>query len=305
MKETRYGGLKRMSTQIKFRHLAPSEIEVPEVRVTSIWTEEEYAEFQGTIETNGIGVPLKCIKDGDKFILIDGLHRLDEARRLGLKRVPVAYTEGTMVDAMLKNLYLNRMRGKTPASDEVKLIKHLMGDHGMTIAEISKKTGMSQERIEQRLQIGSAHEYVLTALETEQIGVGVAFHLSRLPGEEGQVVLLSRLLQAVPPATTAEVKDIVDGSLQIIQERNEAPRRPEPVIPVKTLRCHLCGQEYEPGDLRGINVCVTCHGLSRDWIQNRLKGQADKISPADALMDKIARGELTEEEIRELEERIR
>lgn len=293
-----------MSDTIKFRHLDPKQIQVPEVRVTSIWSEEDFAEFQGTIEESGIGVPLKCIKEGETWWLIDGKHRRDEAIRLGINRVPVAYTEGSLVEAMMTNLYLNRARGRTPASDEIKLIHHLMKEYGLTPAIISKKTGMSLDRIEQRLKIGSASAYVLTALETEQIGVGIAFQLSRLPNEEGQTLLLSRLLMAVPPVTTAEVTEIVDGSLQIIQKRNE-PEHPAPeIIPVRTLRCHLCGQEYEPGDLRGINVCVTCHGLSRDWIQNRLKGQTDRISPADALMAKVARGELTEEEKRELEEKL-
>lgn len=293
-----------MSNPIKFRHLDPKQIVVPDVRVTSIWNEEDFAEFQGTIEESGIGVPLKCIKEGDTWWLIDGLHRRDEAIRLGINRVPVAYTEGTLAEAMMSNLFLNRMRGRTPASDEIKLIHHLMNEYGLTPAIISKKTGMSLDRIEQRLKIGTAASYVLTALETEQIGVGVAFQLSRLPNEEGQTLLLSRLLMAVPPVTTAEVTEVVDGSLKIIKERKRPATAPPEIIPVRTLRCHLCGQEYEPGDLRGINVCITCHGLSRDWIQNRLKGQEERISPADALMAKIARGELSEEEKRDLEEKL-
>jgi len=293
-----------LSDTIKFRHLDPRQIVVPDVRVTSIWNEEDFAEFQGTIEESGIGVPLKCIKEGDTWWLIDGKHRLDEATRLGISRVPVAYTEGTLAEAMMSNLYLNRMRGRTPASDEIKLIHHLMNEYGLTPAIISKKTGMSLDRIEQRLKIGTAAAYVLTALETEQIGVGIAFQLSRLASEEVQTLLLSRLLMAVPPVTTAEVTDIVDGSLKILQERKRPEHPPPDTIPVRTLRCHLCGQEYEPGNLRGINVCVTCHGLSRDWIQRRLKDQTESISPADALMAKVARGELSEEEKRELEERL-
>lgn len=293
-----------MTSLIKFRHLDPKQIVVPEVRVTSIWTEEDYAEFQGTIEESGIGIPLKCLKEGETWWLIDGLHRRDEAIRLGINRVPVAYTEGTLAEALMSNLFLNRMRGRTPASDEIKLIHHLMKEYGLTPAVISKRTGMSLDRIEQRLQIGSASAYVLTALETEQIGVGVAFQLSRLPNEEGQTLLLSRLLQAVPSVTTAEVADIVEGSLQLIREKRRPEHQPPEIIPVRTLRCHLCGQEYEPGDLRGINACVTCHGLSRDWIQTRLKGQSERISPAQSLMDKIARGELSEEERRELEEKL-
>jgi ParB-like chromosome segregation protein Spo0J len=294
-----------VSTQIKFRYLDADTIRVPDVRVTSIWSDEEYAEFQRTIATDGIGVPLKCVLDGETWWLIDGLHRLEEAKRLGQKKVPVAYTEGSMVDALLKNLYLNRVRGRTPASDEIKLIQHLLDKYHMSLTDISRKTGMSMELMEQRLQIARAGSYVKMALETGQIGVGVAFQLSRLPHEEGQTILLARLLQAVPPATTAEVQDIVEGSLKIIQEREQTtPRVPE-TIPVKTLRCHLCGQAYEPGDLRGINVCVTCHGLSRDWIQNRLKGQAEKTSPAEALAQKIARGELSEADKAAMEANLR
>jgi len=293
-----------MSTPIKFKHVDPRVIKVPEVRVTSIWTEEEYAEFQGTIETGGIENPLKCLQDGDTLWLVDGLNRLNEAMRLGIKKVPVAYQEGLYVEALLKNLYLNRMRGRTPASDEIKLIQHLMNDHHLTVTEIARKTGMKAQRIEQRLQIGSASPYVLMALEGEQIGVGIAYQLSRLPSLEGQNALLSGLLSAVPPPTTEEVEDIVDGSIKIIQERSQPPREPNPVIPVRTLRCHLCGQEYEPGDLRGINVCATCHGLSRDFIQRRLKDQDERISPRDALAQRIARGDISEAEMDDLKRRL-
>lgn len=293
-----------MSAPIKFKHVDPRVIKIPEVRVTSIWTEEEYAEFQGTIETAGIETPLKCLKEGDTLWLIDGLHRLDEAKRLGLRKVPVAYQEGAYLDAMLKNLYLNRMRGRTPASDEIALIKHLMNDHHLSTSDIAKRTGMSQDLIEKRLQIGSASPYVLMALETEQIGVGIAYQLSRIPAEGGQNALLGGILQAVPPPTIEEVEDIVDGSLKIIQERSQPHNQPPAIIPVRTLRCHLCGQEYEPGDLRGINVCATCHGLSRDFIQRRLKGQDERISPGDALALKVATGELSEAEIADLKRRL-
>ena len=294
-----------MSAPIKFRHLRPDQIQIPEIRVTSIWTEEEYEEFQSTIEANGIGNPIKCVKEGETWWLVDGKHRLEEALRLGYPKIPVAYSEGSLLEAMLKNLYLNRQRGRTPASDEVKLIQYLMNEKGMGVAEIARRTGLSQKRIEQRLQIGSASPYVLTALETEQIGVGVAYQLSRLPGEEGQNLLLGRLLMAVPPATTEEVMVIVDESLRLREEAKRERVPPPDTIPVRTLSCHLCGQHYEPGNLRGINVCITCHGLARDWIQRRLKAQTERISPADALAQKIARGELSAAEKAELEERLR
>ena len=277
-----------MSARIKFRHLRPDQIIIPDPRVTSIWDEDEWGEFKGSLETQGIQQPLKCILEGDTFVLIDGQHRIEEALRLGIKTVPVAYKEGTLLDAMLENLGSNRLRGKTPASEEVKVIKHLMEVKGLTTTQIAEKTGLKVERIEQRLQIGQATAYVLTALETEKIGVGVAFHLSRLPTEGAQIELLARFLQMIPSPTTEEVKEIVDMANDIRKEIDARPHREPVSIPVKTLACHLCGQMYEPGDLRGINICVTCHGLSRDWIQRRLNGQKDRLSPAEAIAAKLA-----------------
>ena len=83
-----------MSEKMKFRHLKPDEIKVPDVRVTSIWSDEEYEDFASTIAKEGINQPVKCILEDGTFWLVDGLHRLDEARRRGIEKVPVVYKEG-------------------------------------------------------------------------------------------------------------------------------------------------------------------------------------------------------------------
>ena len=283
-----------MSEKIRLKHLRPDQITIPDVRVKSIWDDEDWTDFEGSIETQGIKQPVKCILEDKTFWLIDGQHRIEEALRLGIKQIPVAYTEGTLRDAMLENLGSNRLRGKTPASDEVKVIRHLMEKDGLSIDEIAEKTGLKRERIEQRLQIGKAAAYVLHALELEKIGVGVAFHLSRLLTEGAQIEVLARLLQAIPPYTTEEVKEVVDMANDIRREMEQAPPREAPIIPVKTLACHLCGQNYEPGDLRGINICVTCHGLARDWIQRRLNEQKERLTPVESFAQKLAKTDTTE-----------
>ena len=294
-----------MSSPIKFRHLAPSAIQVPEVRVTSIWTDEEYQEFQSTIETNGIGVPLKCIKEGETYWLIDGLHRLDEAKRLGIKKVPVAYTEGALIDAMLKNLYLNRMRGRTPASDEIKLIKYLMDNHGMTVADIAKKTGMNYKRIDQRLQMGTASPYVLTALEIEKIGVGVAYQLSRIPDKDAQTMVLTQILQRITPYREDDVRDIVDDILEYVAEKEQSQDPYQPVIAVRTLACYLCGEQFEAKDMIGLNVCAPCYGIAKDFIQRRKEDQRERITARQALARRAIETPLSEEEKRDLEAKLR
>ena len=277
-----------MSVNMKFRHLKPDEIQVPEVRVTSIWTDEEYEDFASTIQKEGIHQPLKCILDDGTFWLVDGLHRLDEARHRGIEKVPVVYKEGKLVDALMENLVSNRLRGKTPASDEIRLLRHLRDEYHMEPWQIAEKTGLPRARIEQRLQIATAAPEVLSCLEFDQIPLGVAFHLSRLPNQAGQIALLTRLLQATPPATVREVEDIIDHAIEI-QASLATPHEPTNIqIPLKTISCHLCGERYEASDMRGINACATCHGLARDYIQQLKARRSSSITPEQALASRIA-----------------
>jgi len=277
-----------MSVKMKFRHLAPDEIQVPEVRVTSIWSEEEYEDFASTIKKEGIHQPVKCILDDGTYWLVDGLHRLDEARLHSIEKVPVVYKEGQLVDALVENLVSNRLRGKTPASDEIRLLKHLRDEYQMEPWQIAEKTGLPRERVEQRLQIGSAAPEVLSLLEFEQISLGIAYQLSRLPNQSGQIALASRLLQATPPATVKEVEGIVDHALEIQGQMRQPQPNPQIQIPTKTITCHLCGERYEASDMRGINACATCHGLARDYIQQLKKRRTAGVTPEQALAQRIA-----------------
>jgi len=277
-----------MSVNMHVRHLKPDEIQVPEVRVTSIWTDEEYEDFASTIQKEGIHQPLKCILDDGTFWLVDGLHRLDEAKRMGLTKVPVVYKEGKLVDALMENLVSNRLRGKTPASDEIRLLRHLRDEYHMEPWQIAEKTGLPRTRIEQRLQIASAAPEVLSCLEFDQIPLGVAFHLSRLPNQAGQIALLSRLLQATPPATVREVEDIIDHAIEIQDQMREPSVEPNIQIPLKTISCHLCGERYEASDMRGINACATCHGLARDYIQQLKARRSASVTPEEALATRVA-----------------
>ncbi|GAH84617.1 unnamed protein product, partial [marine sediment metagenome] len=229
------------------------------------------------------------------------LHRLDEAKRMGLTKIPVVYKEGKLVDALMENLTSNRLRGKTPASDEIRLLRHLRDEYHMEPYQIAEKTGIPRARIEQRLAIASAAPEVLSCLEFDQIPLGVAFHLSRLPNQSGQIALLTRILQVSPPATVGEVEGIIDSALQIQGAMNETPREPVAQIPVKTLSCHLCGEKYEYRELRGLHACATCHGMARDYIQQLKKRRADPRTPEAILAQKIASAEDVETERAALE----
>jgi len=276
-----------VSSKLKLVHLDPAKVQIPPIRVTSVWDPEEYEVFKASLDADGQGQAIICVKEGDTFWLADGLHRLQEAKLKGWKRIAVAYKEGSLIDAKVRNLYMNRLRGKTRVSDEVALIKDLYEADGLDLAGISRRTGIPLELVEKRLAVGRADPYVLECLDNEKIGVGIAFELSRLPNPKGQVRLLQELLKMPRLPETRWVRDIVDESLRLIEERAKAPEEPAVGPPLRTIRCGFCEQRYEGNEIRGVNLCLTCLGLAKDHIKELMKKRAEGATPEQVLAKRV------------------
>jgi len=284
-----------MSSKLRLINLDPNKIEIPPIRVTSVWDPEEYEVFKASLEADGQGQAIICVKEGEHWWLADGLHRLEEAKAKGWKRIAVAYKEGTLIDAKVRNLYMNRLRGKTKASEEVTLIRDLYENDGLDLPDIGKKTGIPLDLIERRLAIGRADPYVLECLDNERIGVGIAFELSRLPNEKGQVRLLQEILKQPRSPPTEWVKGIVDESLKILTARAKASEDASPIIPLRTIPCFFCDGRYVENDVRGVIACTTCAGLAKDYIKELMRKRRQEGTPEEALAKRIVKASVGEE----------
>jgi len=282
-----------MISKMRLVYLDPHKIQIPPVRVTSVWDPEEYEVFKASLEADGQGQAIICVKEGETWWLADGLHRLEEAKLKGWKRIAVAYKEGSLVDAKVRNLYMNRLRGKTKASEEVALIKDLYENDGLDLGEIAKRTGIPQDLVEKRLTISRADPYVQEMLDAERIGVGIAFELSRLPNPAGQVRLLQELVKMPKLPKTEEIRAIVDESLKILAERSKAEETPTIGPPIRTIKCALDEQRYEASEIIGVNVCRTCFGIAKDHIKELMRKRQRGETPEQILATKVAEASQT------------
>ena len=279
-----------MSSKTKTVNLDPNLVKIPTVRVTSMWDPDEYELFKASLDADGQGQAIICVKEGDTYWLADGLHRLQEAKLKGWPKILVAYKEGSLIDAKLRNLYMNRLRGKTKVSEEVFLIRSLMEEDHLSLGEIQRRTGLSKESVDMRWSIAKAIPEIQVALDQEQISVGVAFQLSRLPYAAGQLSLLMALLQHIPPMTVDAVKRVVDDSLETIAARTNAPTIEHPQIPIPTFKCWFCEQKYPEGEVVGKNICIPCAGIAKDYIQDLMKQRKQGKTEEQILAEKAASG---------------
>lgn len=259
-----------MSKKFVLRSLDPAKIRVPDVRVTSSFDDEILEMFKSSFAEAGIMQPILVARGEDGYVLIDGLHRLEEAKLNNLPAIPAAVIEAGEVDIALQNLTLNRLRGKTKASEMAKVIGELSTKFNLSIEDIAKRTGMRRDYVEKMLCVSKLSLPVLEALDLERIGVGHAYEISRIEDPDVQSRLLSQVLTY--RMSIDDLRGVVDETLRILRSRSEKKIEggDEPVVMVSTAKCNLCEQDWPIRKVMGFNLCISCYALAQDAVKKSL-----------------------------------
>jgi len=94
----------------------PTDILFDRIDITRIIVPEDYLYVRhkrntcDTIRLTGIMIPVVVKKDGERYVLLDGLERLQCAKELGLRHVPAIVTEDSRIDII--RMALNYVRGR-------------------------------------------------------------------------------------------------------------------------------------------------------------------------------------------------
>jgi len=245
---------------MKLRKVDPKSIKVPEVRVTAEFDQELYQQFKESIKAVGQITPPICYAVEGELVLCDGLHRLQEAIASGESTVDVVVIPGDMVDVLTKNIFLDHMRGKTPVSQMVKVIKTLYQEYNLDSDQIQEKTGLTRDYIEKLIRISEASVVVQDALDQGVVGIGHAFELSRLPYPVQQEEVIAK--HQVWRFTVKELHDQIDAVLRELELIKEAPPAAPSQEPRKAAQyaCEGCHEVIEPRYLRPVMLCPNCFG---------------------------------------------
>ena len=265
---------------MRLRKVKPSEIMVPEVRVTARFDDDTLIQFKKSIADAGQVAPIICSLIDGQFVLVDGLHRLNEALANKRESIDVAVIEGDMVDVLCKNIYLDHLRGKTPVSEMVNVIETLWKEYQLDSEKIAEKTGMSRDYIEKLLLISQLTPLVRAALDEERIKIGHAFALTKIKDpakQEAAFWIISQNNMGVGEATKW-----VNDMLKIVEEQAASPSQPTERPPAK-IRCAYCGGEFGPFEIGNPNTCRMCgFTMHQALAQARIESGKDKSSTEDS-----------------------
>lgn len=240
---------------MKLRRINPDKIQVPKVRVTARFDDETWEQFQKSIKEVGAIAPIICCEVDGELVLVDGLHRLVESRRNGATTIDVVVIPGDMVDVLTKNLYLDHMRGKTPASEMVTVIEALWKEYGLDSEKIAERTGLTREYVEKLQVISQLTPKCRAALDEERIRVGHAFALTKIKDPVLQETVLLQLM--LYHWGVKELEGYIVTLAETLEQKSQVPSKEERIA-LARIRCFFCGEEFELGKIANPNTCVGC-----------------------------------------------
>lgn len=240
---------------MKHRNLPIDKVQVPPVRVTSYFDSEVYAQFQKTVAQVGVLEPVVVVEVGEEFFLVDGLHRLVEAKESGAQEIAAVVIPGDDKDVLLTNLFLNVLRGKPRVKEMREVVEVLHESYKIGVAQICAKTGLSQGFVEDFLTVSRLPEEVLEAFDDGRLAKGKALALCRLPTPELQLKVFYHI-----DGRNLSVEDVEEIVALVLEEQGKAPAPPRnPAEPGVMKRvCDYCHEESPIDKFEKITVCPLC-----------------------------------------------
>lgn len=240
---------------MKLRKVNPNKIMVPEVRVTAQFDEETLALFKATVKEMGQLVPILCAQVGEDLVLIDGLHRVNEAISNKVLTIDVAVIEGDMVDVLTQNILVDHLRGKTPPSQMVKVIEVLWKEYQLDSEKIATKTGLPRDYVEKLQSVSMLTPLCREELDQGHIGIGEAFALTKLKDPSYQEVALGQ--QLIRHWKLKDFEGYIKDLLELLGQK-PAIKVQQAERPPYKIKCVYCGGDFDITEIANPPTCKEC-----------------------------------------------
>lgn len=121
------------------------------------------------------GKPIICVRDSDRLVVADGNHRLQAAKALGLKEVPVLVSQDDLYTIATSYNTDESVYAQMDVFDWCDIIQALK-EQGLTQEQIAKRIGWSRERVKD-------YAAITTKLGAEFLKIARSIQEGRAPAE--------------------------------------------------------------------------------------------------------------------------
>jgi len=140
-------------------------------------------------------ITVRVLPDG-RYEIIDGLHRVESAKRLGWKDIEANVISVDDLEAKFLSLKANLVRRNLEPVEEGEVVYKIMVKHGLTEKQVAEKLGVSIEWVSKRLALVlKVHEEVKKLVAEGKLSLGHAVVISKIPDMKKQVKFAQLILR--------------------------------------------------------------------------------------------------------------
>lgn len=188
------------------------------------FSEDKLLELAQSIREHGILQPLIVTRTGEDYELIAGERRLQAAKIVGLKEVPVVLREAENQEKFELAIIENIQRHDLNPIEEARAYERLSKEFQLSQEEIAKKMGRSRSAIANTVRLLQLPVEIQRAVVEEKISEGHAKALLSIENPEKQRALFDLIVKQGLTVREVETKT---RELSTKPPRKTAPRDPD------------------------------------------------------------------------------
>ncbi|MCB0666275.1 MAG: ParB/RepB/Spo0J family partition protein [Saprospiraceae bacterium] len=187
---------KEQPTATPVREVSTDQIEINPFQPRNEFDQEALEELAESIKTFGLIQPVTLRRlDGSKYQLIAGERRLRASRLAGLKTIPAFIREANDQEMLEMALVENIQRAELNAIEVAISYQRLIDECQLTHEALSDRIGKNRSTVTNYVRLLKLPPGVQQALKSNRISMGHARSLLSIPGQEGQLLALRRVLE--------------------------------------------------------------------------------------------------------------
>jgi len=255
----------------ELKEIELSLIDDPKRDIREYIDNEGIQELATSIASIGLIQPIAVFKNGDRYEVIIGHRRYLACKLLKMGRIPAVIREVEPHEIDVMKLDENVFREDVSAVQIASYIYRIQQDKEMSTMEIARYLGKTSQWVNSMLRLIDIDEYTKTAVDQGDISYSGALELQKV-----EDIMYRRVLTEAAVRGGAHTRVIKNWVTDYRQNKAPAPatmedpyEEPEEEIPkCLRMRCMLCHQMYDPGELITIQIDPHCYPIFKEMAKN-------------------------------------
>lgn len=233
-----------------------ADVNIPEPRVTSVFTPDQKEEFLNSLRVEGQKVPAEMLFVQDKIWLADGLNRILGLQDIGIAIIKAHVKVGTAADVQIANITTARNRGRENPAQTALVIRDLIDNEGAQPDTIRARLGMSKSWFNRLYKVAKLPPEVLDLVKYGHLSIAVAYQLTILPTAAAQIELSNQAANWHYTEQQAHDAVVVAMSPDTTPADTKFNFGPGGQPEIKFPQCVICNVELKE-DARYVWICPT------------------------------------------------